>query len=121
LIPFNPHLNNPKTLEIIIAAVVALLAFWIIWTIIFRHFADTDDPDSLLKRAVRWLLRGSILELIVAVPSHVIVHRAPMGTFWGIATGISVLLLAFGPSVYFLFAEKFESAQIKPANALKQN
>jgi len=93
------------------------IAFWIIWAVIFRSFAKSDDPDALLKRAVRWLLRGSILELLVAVPSHVIVRRrddccAPAGTFWGIATGISVMLLCFGPGVYFLFVERFQ--KLKP-------
>ncbi|HTX22502.1 MAG TPA: hypothetical protein VMD27_11695 [Candidatus Aquilonibacter sp.] len=85
--------------------------FWIIWAFIFHRFAKSDEPDAFIKRAVRWLLRGSILELIVAVPSHVIARRrddccAPVGTFWGIATGISVMLLCFGPGVYFLFAER---------------
>jgi len=117
LVPFNPSPDNPKGLEIVVAAVVTLLAFWVIWTIIFRHFADADDPDTLLKRSTRWLLRGSILELLIAVPSHVIVRRrddccAPAGTFWGIATGISVMLLCFGPGVYFLFAERFR--RLKP-------
>lgn len=124
LVPFNPSLDNPKGLEIIVAAVVTLLAFWVIWTIIFRHFADSDDPDSLLKRAVRWLLRGSILELLVAVPSHVIVRRrddccAPAGTFWGIATGIAIMLLCFGPGVYFLFAERIQ--RLKPKAQRPEN
>jgi len=57
------------------------------------------------------------LELLVAVPSHVIVRRrddccAPMGTFWGITTGISVMLLCFGPGVFFLFVERFQ--KLKP-------
>jgi hypothetical protein len=91
--------------------------FWIAWAYIFRRYAKSDEPDVLLKRATRWLLRGSILELLVAVPSHVIVRRrddccAPAGTFWGIATGISVMLLCFGPGVYFLFVERFQ--KLKP-------
>ncbi|HEU6448407.1 MAG TPA: hypothetical protein VFV23_08225 [Verrucomicrobiae bacterium] len=97
--------------------------FWIIWGLIFSRFAKADDADSLLKRAMRWLLRGSILELIVAVPSHVIVRRrddccAPAGTFWGIATGISVMLLCFGPGVFYLFVERcnrLKSKSIKEA------
>jgi len=57
------------------------------------------------------LLRGSILELLVAVPSHIIVRQrneccAPIVTFWGIVTGISVMLLSFGPGVLFLFAAR---------------
>jgi len=90
---------------------------WLVWGFIFNRFAKSDEPDALVKRATRWLLRGSILELLIAVPSHVIVRRrddccAPLGTFWGIATGISVMLLCFGPGVYFLFVERF--GRLKP-------
>lgn len=119
LIPFDPDPNNPSLREIVIMAIVTLLIFWVIWTIIFRHYADSDDPESLLKRFVRWLLAGSILELLVAVPSHVIVRRredccAPIGTFWGIATGLSIMLLCFGPGVFFLFFKRFKRLQPKP-------
>ncbi len=94
-----------------------LLVSWFIWAFIFRRAARADDPEAMIKRLTRWLLRGSILELLVAVPSHVIVRRrddccAPIGTFWGIATGISVMLLCFGPGVYFLFVERFQ--RLKP-------
>ncbi|MFZ1072324.1 MAG: hypothetical protein WAO21_02705 [Verrucomicrobiia bacterium] len=99
--------------------ILTVLIFWLIWGLVFRRFAKTDDPESLLKRLTRWLLRGSILELLVAVPSHVIVRRrddccAPGGTFWGIATGISVMLLCFGPGVFFLFVERYEQLKPKP-------
>jgi hypothetical protein len=97
---------------------------WFIWAILFRSFAKPDDEDSLVKRSMRWLLRGSILELLVAVPSHVIVRRrddccAPVGTFWGIVTGISVMLLCFGPGVYFLFVERFQKLKPKSADINK--
>jgi hypothetical protein len=98
--------------------IFTVLVFWVVWALIFfRNFARTDEPDALLKRLTRWLLRGSILELIIAVPSHVIVRRrddccAPIGTFWGIATGISVMLLCFGPGVFFLFVERMQ--KMKP-------
>jgi hypothetical protein len=101
-----------------------LVIFWAIWVVIFRSFAKSDDPDSLLKRITRWLLRGSILELLIAVPSHIIVRRrgdccASLGTFWGIVTGISVMLLCFGPGVYFLFVERFR--RLEPKSSDKNN
>jgi hypothetical protein len=101
------------------SAIIVLVIFWILWAFLFRRFAKMDDEQSLLKRATRWLLRGSILELLIAVPSHVIVRRrddccAPMGTFWGIATGISVMLLCFGPGVFFLFVERMHNLKPKP-------
>ncbi len=102
----------------LLTMILTMLIFWLIWAVVFSRFAKSDDPDSLLKRLTRWLLRGSILELLVAVPSHVIVRRrddccAPAGTFWGIATGISVMLLCFGPGVFFLFVERFERLRPK--------
>jgi len=108
----NKFLNFPNT------ALVCAVIFWILWAVVFQRFADSDDPEAFVNRSVRWLLRGSILELLVAIPSHIIVRRrgeccAPVGTFWGIATGISVMLLCFGPGVYFLFVEKFRRLQPK--------
>lgn len=99
-------------------AILTLAAFWTVWAVVFRSYAKSDDPEALVKRITRWLLRGSILEFLIAVPSHVIVRRredccAPAGTFWGIATGISVMLLCFGPGVFFLFVERFQRLQPK--------
>jgi len=81
----------------LLTGILFLMIFWLVWSIVFRHATQSDEPNALLERSTRWLLRGSILELIVAVPSHVIVRRrddccAPIGTFWGIATGISLML-----------------------------
>jgi hypothetical protein len=108
---------NPTARDFTAGAILTLLVFWLAWAAVFRRYAKSDGPDALLQRGTRWLLRGSILELLVAVPSHVIVRRrddccAPIGTFWGIATGISVMLLCFGPGVFFLFVERFE--RLKP-------
>jgi hypothetical protein len=109
--------------DFVFGTILTILAFWIIWAVVFRSFAKSDDPDALLKRSTRWLLRGSILELLIAVPSHVIVRRrddccAPAGTFWGIATGISVMLFCFGPGVFFLFVERFQKLKPKEINPL---
>jgi hypothetical protein len=121
-LPPKPNRVSPTYCSMEFGAVVVTLAFWIIWAIVFRSFAKADAADALLKRLTRWLLRGSILELLIAVPSHIIVRRrgdccAPMGTFWGIVTGISVMLLCFGPGVYFLFVERCQRLQAKPASS----
>lgn len=101
-----------------LASIIIVTAiFWVVWGLVFHRVAKSDDEQTLLNRLTRWLLRGSILELLIAVPSHVIVRRrddccAPMGTFWGIATGISVMLLCFGPGVFFLFVKRMK--KLKP-------
>jgi len=120
LTPYESAEVFPSRLQLVAGMVITVGAFWFIWGVIFHKFAQADNPDALMKRAVRWLLRGSILELLVAVPSHVIVRRrddccAPSGTFWGVTTGLSIMLLCFGPGVFFLFAERFRRLQPKRA------
>lgn len=117
--PLQAH--YPSSIVSFMGLVFPVIVCWIIWAIIFRRATRADAPDALIKRLNRWLLRGSILELLVVVPSHVIVRRrddccAPIGTFWGIATGISVMLLCFGPGVFFLFAERFQRLKPKEEN-----
>jgi hypothetical protein len=126
---FTPLMTNQVSpsdwdLKTLAGGIMTLLAFWFIWTVIFHSFAKSDDPDTLLKRITRWLLRGSILELLIAVPSHIIVRRredccAPAGTFWGIATSISIMLLCFGPGIFFLFVKRFQRLKSKPSETDK--
>jgi hypothetical protein len=120
-----PHTQNSSGWHFFWSVTLTVVIFWVVWAFVFRHFAKSDDENSLLKRLIRWLLHGSILELIIAVPSHVIVRRrddccAPIGTFWGIATGISVMLLCFGPGVYFLFVKRMQQLQPKPAGKITE-
>jgi hypothetical protein len=91
--------------------ITATAAFWLFWALVFYWFAKSDDPDSVVQRSTRWVMRGSIAELVVAVPTHIAVRQrqdccAPVATLCGIATGLAVLLIAFGPGVYFLFVER---------------
>jgi hypothetical protein len=91
---FKPNDNFFSTLTII----GLIVASWMVWGLIFYRATSDDDAASLTARATRWLLRGSILNLLVAVPTHVVVrHRddccAPAATFAGIVTGISVMLV----------------------------
>jgi hypothetical protein len=103
-------------LPTLFAALGMMLLFWLSWALIFFHYAQSDQPDSLVRRATKWLLRASILELLVAVPSHIVVRQrgdccAPFATFWGIVSGISIMLLSFGPGVFFLFAKRMRRLQ----------
>lgn len=88
------------------------LAAWIVWGVVFYIYSR--DVDGSVTRAVSWLLRGSVLELLIAVPAHVIVRRrddccAPIGTGIGIASGLAIMLLSFGPSVMFLYKKRMNS------------
>ena len=101
----------------IIDIVFFTLILWSVWSVVFWRFRREDEDGNSFDRLIKWLLRGSILELLVAVPSHVFVRQrddccAPAITFWGITTGLSVMLMAFGPAVFFLFAKRF--GRLKP-------
>jgi hypothetical protein len=87
-------------------------AAWIFWGIVFYLFLR--NSSAVVNRILSWLLKGSILELLVAVPCHVIVRRrhdcsAPAVTSFGIVTGIAIMLLSFGPSVLFLYKKRLDA------------
>jgi hypothetical protein len=102
----------------LLLAVVILCVNWLAWSLVFRTFARNADPRSSIRRLMKWLLRGTILELLVAIPSHVIVRHKDVCcahgvTAAGIATGLAIMLMSFGPGIYFLYAERIESKKPK--------
>jgi len=71
------------------------------------------EPDDLVSRQCRCLLKGSVLELLIAVPTHIVARYrdyccAGFMTFIGLTMGVSVMLFAYGPAVFFLFAERWK-------------
>ena len=95
-------------------ALIILAIFWLFWGILFYRNSTVEDPKAFTAYITRWFLRGSILELIVAIPSHIISRQredccAPPFTLLGIATGLAIALLSFGPGVFFLFAQRIKA------------
>lgn len=84
---------------------------WLVWTVVFGVYRFAGNEAAALRRVLDHLLAGSVAELLVAVPCHVYVRGkdyccAGFGTFFGLCTGIAVMLFSFGPGVFFLFAER---------------
>jgi hypothetical protein len=103
----------PDDLAIVAAAISVA---WALWAIIFYRM--NRSADDAVSRAVTWLLRGSVLELLIAVPAHVVVRRrqdcsAPIATSFGITSGIAIMLLAFGPSVLLLYKKRVEKLSMR--------
>jgi len=91
----------------------ASVLLWILWSIVFARATRLDAPQDIVSRLCRQLLTGSILSLLIAVPTHIVArHRnyccAGFGTFVGIVFGLAVLLLAFGPGIFFLYAARWK-------------
>jgi hypothetical protein len=87
-------------------------ALWVLWGILFYFYFR--NSSAVVTSLISWLLKGSVLELLIVVPCHVIVRRrhdcsAPIATSFGIATGIAIMLLSFGPSVLFLYKKRLDS------------
>jgi hypothetical protein len=92
-------------------------ALWLLWAILFYFYLR--NSSAVVTRLISWLLKGSVLELLVVVPCHVIVRRrhdcsAPTVTSFGIATGIAIMLLSFGPSVLFLYKKRLDAYPPRP-------
>jgi len=87
-------------------------ATWVIWAAIFYRMGRNAEPVDAVTKQCRVLFAGSVLELLVAVPTHVVARMrnyccAGFVTFVGIAAGLAVMLLAFGPGVFFLFSGRW--------------
>jgi len=93
--------------------VICFCAFlWLVWGILFYLYLR--NSTNVTTRLISWLLKGSVLELLIAIPCHVIVRRrdectAPAVTSFGIITGIAVMLLCFGPSVLLLYKKRIDA------------
>lgn len=97
--------------------------FWILWAVLFAVMAGKQSAENLAARQVSWLMKGSILELLVAVPTHILARWrgyccAGMLTFLGLSTGLAVMLMAFGPAVFWLFVARWK--KLHPKEAAKE-
>lgn len=99
------------------------LGSWIAWGYAFHRFVRQADADTVTARAVTWLLRGSVVELLVAIPSHIIVRQkdeccASTITSVAIGTGIALMLLSFGPGTWLLYKRRMRQlrASVKTGN-----
>ena len=88
------------------------VATWLVWTVIFYRMSRAAEPTDVVSQQCRLLLKGSILELLIAVPTHIVARYrdyccAGFMTFVGITLGISVMLFSFGPAVFFLYVDRW--------------
>jgi 4-amino-4-deoxy-L-arabinose transferase-like glycosyltransferase len=94
-----------------------LIGNWLLWIALFYVHCRNLERYRVLKRLTLTVLGGSLLELLVSVPSHLIVSRRPgcfvgMGTAAGIAAGLCVLFWSFGPGIVLMFyRERYQREQ----------
>lgn len=93
-------------------AVIGLgVAIWLFWGLVFLRTSRSAEPKAAVLSQCWRLFQGGAIAFLVAVPCHIWVrHRneccAGFLTFIGLTFGLAVMLLSFGPGIYFLFAER---------------
>ncbi len=103
------------------------LAMWIGWSVFFCKCDPYKQPKTFVENIANWLLRGSIIEILIAIPAHISARKkssccAPDAiTLLGLAAGLSIALLAFGPSVFVLFCKKMKQKTKAQASAEPSN
>jgi hypothetical protein len=90
-----------------------LLVVWAVWSLAFYRASRGAAAMDVVTRQCRSLLKGSILELLIAVPTHIVARArdyccAGFYTFLGIVFGVAVMLFSFGPGVFFLFMARWK-------------
>ncbi len=105
--------------------IIAGLFTWAIWAAVFFRLNRSLESTDWLSRQCRLLLKGSILELLIAVPAHIVARSrdyccAGFMTFIGLTMGVSVMLFSFGPAVFFLYADRWKKLHPK-ANDISTN
>lgn len=85
---------------------------WGVWALVFWRMSASRAPTQVLRRQTSAMLSGSILELLIAVPTHIVARQRPdccagFFTFFGITMGLSVMFLAFGPAVFVLYLDRW--------------
>ena len=98
-------------------ALSGLIVMWIVWALIFSRWSKKEEPCSFIRKLTKTMYRGSVLEFLVAVPSHIVARQreyccAGVDTFLGLVFGLSVMVFSFGPGVFFLYADKIK--KLKP-------
>ena len=94
-------------------AIALAILSWSAWTLVFVRISRRTPPADLVSCLCRRLFQGSVLELLIAVPAHIVARSrgyccAGFLTFIGLTMGVSVMLFAFGPSVFFLLVGRWQ-------------
>lgn len=90
---------------------------WLTWGIIFFIWGTTKQRYKTVRNLISSMFAGSLLTLIVTIPSHIIVSKRPgclvgLGTSMGICSGVFVMFWAFGPGIILLFLREKRKVEL---------
>jgi len=92
----------------VVWAVMAVM--WLGWSFVFWTYYGSMERYSAMQKIFRWLLAGTVLELVIAGPAHALIVAerggecyCQRGTWTGVAFGATAALWLFGPGAFLLF------------------
>jgi len=91
---------------------------WVFWTFVFYHYFRGMERYSAMARLFRWLIAGTVLELLIAGPAHALIvyYRGDdcyceRGTWTGVAFGCTAAFWLFGPGAALLMMREIRRRQ----------
>ena len=107
----DPSFWDQLSLIVGMVGLCASVISWPTWLIFLGWRFYQEKPRESFDRIFKWLFRGSVLELIVAVPVHLYERRRPECSA-GIASGAAILIglfvaiMSVGPAMLILISER---------------
>jgi hypothetical protein len=99
--------NRPGYDGIAFLTCIGLLGLWIFWLVVVIFTSIQSPRVHFFRRFAAHLLAGSLFQLLLTVPAHMVVSRRPgcfvgLGTMMGIFGGVLVLIFSGGPAVVWV-------------------
>ena len=90
---------------------------WLAWLGFFGFMMRWADPARLGARLYQSVVVGSVLELLVAVPMHVVVRRrteccAGIATGLAICVGAAIAVISIGPAILMLYHRRWKQVYV---------
>jgi hypothetical protein len=87
---------------------IGMALAWMLWAVIFYLYFRDADQHTAVARMTRALIAGTILELLISIPTYVKSVQTPSdcycekGSYTGLVFGCTAVFWLFGPGVYLL-------------------
>lgn len=93
--------------RVIWIGLVTTLIVWGFWTFVLMRTLKAT-PAGWLSRTTRWLLLGTVVELVLTLPLYLFVRRrydcwCALPSLWGVGAGIMALFALTGPGVLLIW------------------
>lgn len=104
LIEFEPMIDDPGVTMLVIVAMGYALLVWLPATLLLLRFTRRRTPEQAIGDASAWVLRGTVIEVLAAIPLDVMLRRKTdcycfAGTFWTLTICGVVGVFVAGPAI----------------------